>query len=70
MRTNLDSGPWKAVKAERRRLFVFYYRGHLAYLRGETIFAPPFWTDEEREQYHEGYKAAQRLAWEFRGGDA
>ncbi len=65
----LNASLWKGLKKDRRLRFVFFGRGWDAYMRGETIFAPPWWTDEERAEYHRGYKAAQALAWDFRGSE-
>ncbi len=76
MSSNLNSGPWLTLQEERRERqklreeirhrFWKYYRGWQAFHQGETIFAPPWWPDEDKEAYHKGWEAAQKRAWEFR----
>ncbi len=76
MSTNLNSGPWLTLQEERRRKrkikqelrhrFGRYYDGWKAYRQGEPIFAPHWWPDEDRADYHEGWEDAQKLAWDFR----
>ncbi len=76
MASNLDSGPWLSFKEERgrrrkikqelRHRFGRYYDGWKAYMRGEPIFAPHWWPDEDRKMFREGWEAAQRLARDFR----
>ncbi len=76
MASNLDSGPWlsfkeerrqqQKLKEERRHRYWKFQRGWDAFNRGEPIFAPHWWPDEDRALFHEGWEAAQRLARDFR----
>ncbi len=78
MSTNLNSGPWLTLQEERRRQqkireeirhrWFRWYDGWTRYNRGEPIFAPPWWPEEDKVESHKGWEAAQKRAWEERGG--
>lgn len=70
MKTNLNAGPWKKIKeerkAERKHRYWKFQRGWDAFNQGEPIFAPSGWPEEDKRMYREGWEAAQRLARDFR----
>ncbi len=62
MASNLNTGPWKALKEDRRNRFRVYCRGRDAGMRGEAVRVPAHFTPEEREEVRKGWTAARRLA--------
>jgi hypothetical protein len=60
-KTNLNAGPWKR-KRDPKKLAAFrcYCAGRDAYMRGEPIFAPSWWNDDERKQFRDGWEGARQ----------
>lgn len=68
--TNLENGPWKTAKDDKRRRFAKFGKGWDDFMRGREANPPASWDEEERGLYHNGHAAAALAAERFRTGNA